>query len=130
MLFCTVRYSYRFVLVELGLLTKVMDLSLYFNQLTGQIPSELGLLTSVDFLGLANNQLMGSIPEELLTLQPSLFGLTLEGNPLLTGEIPSALCQLNGTCTFVPLNPRKDPGLSFDCVSTGGLCGCDCTCSP
>ena len=79
---------------ELGNLTSLEFLSLYRNQLTGEIPAELGSLTSLEFLSLYGNQLTGEIPAELGSLS-NLTGLRLFSNQL-TGEIP-AVVQLAST---------------------------------
>ncbi|MDE5107224.1 MAG: leucine-rich repeat domain-containing protein, partial [Trichodesmium sp. St17_bin3_1_1] len=47
---------------------RIKDLSLYENQLTGDIPEELGNLSNLDLLNLEQNQLTGDIPEELSNL--------------------------------------------------------------
>ena len=69
---------------------RVTDLSLSFNQLTGEIPAELGNLTNLTHLSLYDNQLTGEIPAELgsLTNLTNLKGLQLAYNQL-TGEIPA-----------------------------------------
>ena len=71
---------------------RVTDLSLYDNQLTGEIPAELGSLTNLRWLQLHNNQLTGEIPAELGSLT-NLKGLWLASNQL-TGEIPAELGDL------------------------------------
>jgi Leucine-rich repeat (LRR) protein len=43
-------------------------LSLYNNQLTGEIPKEIGNLTNLLYLSLYNNQLTGEIPKEVKDL--------------------------------------------------------------
>ena len=71
---------------------RVTDLSLYDNQLTGEIPAELGNLTNLEVLSLDGNQLTGEIPAELGNLT-NLELLYLDGNQL-TGEIPAELGNL------------------------------------
>ena len=71
---------------------RVTDLSLSFNQLTGEIPAELGDLTNLEGLSLFNNQLTGAIPAELGSLT-NLERLYLYRNHL-TGEIPAELGSL------------------------------------
>ncbi|CAB9509416.1 Leucine Rich Repeat [Seminavis robusta] len=112
---------------ELGLLTNLRDLKLQNTQFSGQIPSELGSLTSLGAMILANNTLSGTLPEELSFLQQSLHTMSLEGNPLLSGYVPSGLCDLNGTCIGNAFKQCYPPfGLSFDCTDL--LCGCGCSC--
>ena len=71
---------------------RVTDLSLSFNQLTGEIPAELGDLTNLEGLSLFNNHLTGEIPAELGSLT-NLERLYLYRNHL-TGEIPAELGSL------------------------------------
>ena len=71
---------------------RVTDLSLYDNQLTGEIPAELGDLPSLEVLSLYDNQLTGEIPAELGGLS-NLTELYLDRNQL-TGEIPAELGSL------------------------------------
>ncbi|CAB9510720.1 leucine rich repeat [Seminavis robusta] len=114
---------------ELGRLTNVLELDLSVTKVSGQIPSELAQLTSLGRLSLANNAISGTVPQELAELQPSLYALKLEGNPLLSGTIPPILCQINATCignAWKTSCEEAYDGLSFDC--TGILCGCDCPC--
>ncbi len=77
---------------ELGNLTKLQTLSLINNQLTGRIPPELGNLTNLQMLNLDKNQLTGSIPPALGNLT-KLRALNLTYNRL-TGSIPPALGNL------------------------------------
>jgi len=72
---------------------RVIELSLYDNQLTGNIPSELGSLDNLKILYLHANQLSGNIPSELGNLS-SLEVLYLYHNQL-SGDIPSELGSLN-----------------------------------
>ena len=74
---------------ELGSLTNLTELSLWGNQLTGEIPTELGGLTNLTVLSLGGNQLTGEIPTELGGLT-NLRELALSENRL-TGEIPTEL---------------------------------------
>ena len=71
---------------------RVTELSLYSNQLTGEIPAELGSLTNLEVLQLSANQLTGEIPAELGSLT-NLLQLYLSDNQL-TGEIPAELGSL------------------------------------
>ena len=78
--------------VELGNLTSLINLILNLNQLSGTIPVELGNLTRVESLFLDFNQLSGTIPVELGNLT-SLINLILEFNQL-SGTIPVELGNL------------------------------------
>ena len=77
---------------EVGYLTSLTNLNLYWNQLTGSIPSELGYLTNLEMLSLGENELTGSIPPELGNLT-NLIELILRKNQL-TGNIPSEIGSL------------------------------------
>ena len=73
---------------------KIKNLSLYNNQLTGEIPKELGNLSNLQTLYLNRNyQLTGEIPKELGNLS-NLQELNLDDNQL-TGEIPKQLGNLS-----------------------------------
>ncbi len=78
---------------ELGNLSNLESLLLSFNQLTGSIPTELGNLSNLQFLQLFSNQLTGSIPTELGNLS-NLENLRLYSNQL-TGSIPTELGNLS-----------------------------------
>ena len=78
---------------ELGNLSNLQRLHLGGNQLTGGIPTELGSLTNMQDLYLGENQLTGGIPAELESL-PNLQSLNVGGNQL-TGEIPEELVSLS-----------------------------------
>ena len=77
---------------ELGGLTNLMTLYLSQNQLSGEIPEELGDLASLRYLSLSNNALSGEIPAELGGLT-NLQDLYLFQNQL-SGEIPAELGSL------------------------------------
>ena len=78
---------------ELGRLSNLMSLVLWDNQLTGEIPPELGRLSNLTVLGLSGNHLTGPIPPELGDLS-NLKNLYLSGNQL-TGPIPPELGRLS-----------------------------------
>ena len=78
---------------ELGNLTNLRVLSLYWNKLEGTIPPELAGLQSLEELVLARNELTGEIPAELGNLA-NLSDLILFDNNL-TGAIPSSLGNLS-----------------------------------
>ena len=72
-----------------GTPTRITELDLPSNSLTGSIPAELGTLSGLTVLDLSGNQLTGEIPHEI----GWLFNLTeigISGNSL-TGCIPVAL---------------------------------------
>ena len=70
-------------------LTNLTTLSLWYNDLTGEIPEELGQLSNLTRLDLSSNDLTGEIPEELGQLTNLTF-LRLDGNDF-TGCIPTGL---------------------------------------
>ena len=71
---------------------RVIQVSFYENQLSGEIPAELGSLANLEILNLWDNQLSGEIPTELGSLA-NLERLYLSGNQL-SGEIPAELGSL------------------------------------
>ena len=78
---------------ELGILSNLEYLSLYWNSLTGEIPSGLGDLSNLKYLSLGRNMLTGEIPPWLGDLSNLQYlGLTWSG---LTGEIPPELGDLS-----------------------------------
>ena len=81
--------------VELSQLSKLWsgELWLHSNQLTGEIPVELSQLSQLQRLYLSGNRLTGEIPVELSQLS-QLLSLVLSSNRL-TGEIPVELSQLS-----------------------------------
>ncbi|MEN8220451.1 MAG: hypothetical protein ABFS56_29700 [Pseudomonadota bacterium] len=88
---------------ELSNLNNLKSLYLYDNQLTGSIPSELGNLSNFTWLHLYSNSLTGLIPSELGNLTHLTF-LSL-ANSDLTGSIPTELGNLsNLTMLFLDGN--------------------------
>ena len=73
--------------VALSKLSQLRKLYLSDNSLTGTIPSELGNLSNLRWLSLRNNKLTGSIPATLGNLS-YLQELWLKNNEL-TGSIPA-----------------------------------------
>ena len=71
---------------------RVVEVSLWLNNLEGELPSELGNLAMLERLNLPLNRLNGEIPSELGMLA-ELEELTLLGNRL-AGRIPSELGDL------------------------------------
>ncbi|CAB9523719.1 leucine rich repeat [Seminavis robusta] len=112
--------------VQLANLVNMWRLSLQENQLSGHIPSEFGKMLVLGLLNLANNSLSGTVPQELGELKQSLFSLNLEGNSLLSGELPDPLCSLDGYCFGVASLPCYNYGVHFDCGNL--ICGCGCPC--
>ena len=80
---------------------RVIELALFENQLSGEIPPELDSLSNLRGLYLSDNQLNGEIPSKLGSLS-SLRLLAIDGNRL-TGEIPPELGSLSQLENFVPL---------------------------
>ena len=54
---------------EIGNLSKLVTLSLFYNRLTGPLPSELGNLTNLEHLYLDDNNLEGPLPRSLTSLE-------------------------------------------------------------
>ena len=73
-------------------------LQLWYNQFTGEIPTEIWNLKNLEGLGLANNQFTGEIPQEIGNLI-NLTGLNLSWNQL-TGKIPDSLCDIYPNLSF------------------------------
>ena len=86
---------------------RVIELDLYHNQLTGEIPPELGDLSNLTYLYLNSNQLTGEIPPELGGLS-NLTYLYLNSNQL-TGEIPPELGGLSNL-TWLYLSSNRLTG--------------------
>lgn len=74
---------------SLWTLTALKSLELYDNNIVGHIPPGIGKLSQLVNLELDQNQLTGRLPTELFTLR-QLTNLELEFNQL-TGRIPSAI---------------------------------------
>ena len=72
---------------------RVLELHLYNNELSGEIPPELGNLSNLEWLYLGFNGLSGEIPPELGSLS-NLVNLVLGGNQL-SGQIPPELGNLS-----------------------------------
>jgi hypothetical protein len=77
---------------ELGLLTNLESIDIYFSDLSGSIPSELSQLLALKSLEISSNKLSGTIPTEFGKLL-SLESLNI-GDNQLTGTIPTELGQL------------------------------------
>jgi LRR receptor-like serine/threonine-protein kinase FLS2 len=97
---------------DIGNLSKLMALSLTFNELAGPIPTTVRRLYELQILHLDNNQLEGSIPSDLCHLD-HLFELYL-GHNELSGPIPTCVNNLtslrylyldsNQLTSMIPLN--------------------------
>lgn len=74
---------------EIGLLDRLVNLTLAADNLTGKIPLEMAKLTSLRFLNLSNNILLnGSFPGEILTGMTELEVLDIYNNNF-TGSLPA-----------------------------------------
>ena len=78
------------LLMSLQTNLEVLDLS--GNYFEGSVPSEIGLLTQLTMLGLQANDFSNDLPTEIGHLT-KLQSLWLQYNPLLTGTIPTTLCD-------------------------------------
>ena len=77
---------------EIGLLTNLTYLNLFYNEVSGPIPPEIGNLVNLTYLNLGYNELSGSIPSEIGNLL-NLNYLIL-GNNHFSGTIPSEIGNL------------------------------------
>lgn len=87
-----------------GNLTQLRTISLRFNVLTGQLPSDLGLCTNLRNIYLQGNKLSGQIPESLFSLS-YLVRLNLASNNF-SGEIPPRFNNLTRLRTLYLENNR------------------------
>ncbi|KAI3710106.1 hypothetical protein L2E82_39880 [Cichorium intybus] len=78
--------------------TKLVDISILGNRITGKIPPELGNITTLIKLDLEANRLSGTVPPELGKLY-NLNSLILSSNQF-TGTLPTALGQLGNLTNF------------------------------
>jgi len=83
---------------ELGSLTNLQTLDLHNSSLSGTIPSWLGSLTNLQTLDLHNSSLSGTIPSWLGSLS-NLQKLRLQSNSL-SGTLPSELSSLTNLQTL------------------------------
>ncbi|KAJ9567066.1 hypothetical protein OSB04_003032 [Centaurea solstitialis] len=79
-------------------LTKLQEISVLGNRLTGKIPPELGNITTLTKLDLEANQLSGTVPSELGRLF-NLKSLIMSSNQF-TGTLPAALAELRNLTNF------------------------------
>jgi len=80
---------------EVVLLIELQTLGILGSDITGTIPTEVGLLTKLTNLGMVENRLTGT-PSELGALT-RLDSLSLYSN-LLSGTIPAEVCALEVSC--------------------------------
>jgi Leucine-rich repeat (LRR) protein len=92
--------------LEIFKLTKLFNLCLEENLLSGTIPPEIGNLRNLWSLYLRHNQLTGSIPPEIGNT--NLHGLILSGNQL-TGSIPHEIGKLKNLA-YLRLDNNKLTG--------------------
>ncbi len=92
---------------EIGNLTLLVYVRLYYNQLSGPIPSEIGNLTALTALYLSSNQLSGAIPTEISNLT-ALTWLDLSSNQL-NGVIPPEISYLSNL-TYLHLGSNQLSG--------------------
>ncbi|KAL4022445.1 hypothetical protein IC575_016178 [Cucumis melo] len=78
--------------------TKLVNIYLFGNRLTGSIPEEIGNITTLKRLHLGSNQLSGSLPSTLGNLS-KLRMLGLSSNNF-TGELPVSLGMLTNLTYF------------------------------
>jgi hypothetical protein len=102
-----------------GELMTLESLSLAYNNLSGELPSELGLLTNMKQIWFYGNNFTGPIPSEIGALS-QLTVLQLEGNSL-QGWVPPTICEK----TEFPAVSLKSFGA--DCHDDEFWCPC-CSC--
>ena len=69
-------------------MTKVRNLYLDHNLLSGELPAELGNCSTLSYLYLNDNNITGTIPVEIANMNLGYGGLKLNGNKM-SGEIPA-----------------------------------------
>ena len=119
---------------QIGNMTSLVELKMGRTAIGGTLPAELftiplqvlqlndasffgplpeayfaGLNDTMVTLWLYNNNFDGAIPIQAIEAMSGLEELALDGNPLLTGEIPTSVCSLRGT------NPGELEVLRVDC---------------
>ncbi|KAH6765271.1 receptor-like kinase in flowers 1 [Perilla frutescens var. frutescens] len=78
--------------------TKLTNISVLVNRLSGEIPKELGNITTLMYLNLEANHFSGTIPSDIGRLI-NLRALILSSN-LLTGNLPASLSALRNLNDF------------------------------
>jgi len=92
---------------EIGLLSKLKEISMPFNQISGNIPTDIEKLSLLEYINFDFNQLTGSIPPEIGILK-NLTSLNLMSNQL-SGQIPPELGNLESVW-FIYLTDNKLTG--------------------
>ncbi|TQD79519.1 hypothetical protein C1H46_034938 [Malus baccata] len=95
--------------------TSLLDVSLSFSNIKGNIPVDIANLSSLITLDLENNQLSGAIPTSIQRLQ-NLQGLYLKDN-VLRRHIPYELCQLKNLAEL-DLGGNRLTGSIPSCLGT------------
>ncbi|KAK4600024.1 hypothetical protein RGQ29_009901 [Quercus rubra] len=78
---------------EIGLLDKLVNLTLAGTNLTGPLPLEMGNLTSLKFLNISNNVFIGKFPGEI-TLRMANLGVLDIYNNNFSGPLPTEIVNL------------------------------------
>ena len=99
---------------------KVTRISLYENNLIGELPPELSVLSEINTLYFVTNKISGNIPSSFGNMT-KLASLLL-GNNCLTGSIPSELFDLNIEVSNYHMNSKLTGSLNGFC-SNGSLEG-------
>lgn len=90
------------------------QLDLNDNLLTGTINSAIGDFKNLKFLQIGRNPISGTIPESLGNLDLVIGGFE---NTLLTGTIPSSLCDNESSGQLVADCAGVDPRVECDCCT-------------
>ena len=83
-------------------MVKLINLHLFENKFTGEIPHEIYKLQSLEILFLSSNKFSGAIPASLQVLSATLRGLYLSDNNF-DGTIPDDLCSFGALGTLLAL---------------------------
>lgn len=78
--------------VSINTENRVINISLFDNNLSGELPKSLNLLTELKVLSFSNNNLNGTLPEEIGALS-NLTELSLSNNNF-TGALPESIANL------------------------------------
>ncbi|KAF8410421.1 hypothetical protein HHK36_002950 [Tetracentron sinense] len=84
---------YGSISADIGLLKKLVNITLSCNNLTGRLPVEFANLTSLKLLNVSNNNLGGEFPESIVSGLPDLEILDLYNNNF-TGMLPTEIVKL------------------------------------
>jgi len=77
---------------ELGLLSELKNLDLFFNRISSTLPSEIGEMSNLEYLRLSSNRIESPLPSSFADLS-LLKRLYLDGN-LLDGKFPAEIIPL------------------------------------